>query len=166
MTASLGIRVICSSLVDWRSMKKECRHARHNKHEIFLYFFCRNRNLMVPRDRNTRFFKIVFVSAEMFDFKTFPSMLSVRWNPFRVCSVWDKIRSVYAQCTMKFVPRMLSMDVHVKTVHILPLAEYARKFDPRMLSVRWNHFHVCPACACYNFRKLLRNTKLKCKCWL
>ncbi len=29
MTASLGIRVIRSSLVDWRSMKKECRHARH-----------------------------------------------------------------------------------------------------------------------------------------
>jgi hypothetical protein len=30
MTASLGIRVIRSSLVDWRSMKKECRHARHS----------------------------------------------------------------------------------------------------------------------------------------
>jgi hypothetical protein len=30
MTASLGIRVIRSSLADWRSMKKECRHARHN----------------------------------------------------------------------------------------------------------------------------------------
>ncbi len=29
MTASLGIRVIRSSLADWRSMKKECRHARH-----------------------------------------------------------------------------------------------------------------------------------------
>jgi hypothetical protein len=29
MTASLSIRVIRSSLVDWRSMKKECRHARH-----------------------------------------------------------------------------------------------------------------------------------------
>ena len=30
MTASLSIRVIRSSLVDWRSMKKEGRHARHN----------------------------------------------------------------------------------------------------------------------------------------
>ena len=30
MTASLGIRVIRSSLADWRSMKKECRHARHS----------------------------------------------------------------------------------------------------------------------------------------
>ncbi len=30
MTASLGIRVLRSSLADWRPMKKECRHARHN----------------------------------------------------------------------------------------------------------------------------------------
>ncbi len=30
MTASLGIRVIRSSPADWRSMKKECIHARHN----------------------------------------------------------------------------------------------------------------------------------------
>jgi hypothetical protein len=37
---------------------------------------------------------------------------------------------------MKFVPPMLSMDVHVKTVHILPLAEHERKFVPRMLIVR------------------------------
>ncbi len=29
MAASLGILVIRSSLVDWWSMKKECRHARH-----------------------------------------------------------------------------------------------------------------------------------------
>jgi hypothetical protein len=33
---------------------------------------------------------------------------------------------------MKFVPRMLSMDVHVKTFHILPLAEHALKFIPRI----------------------------------
>jgi hypothetical protein len=31
MTAILGILVIRSSLVDWWSMKKECRHARHNR---------------------------------------------------------------------------------------------------------------------------------------
>ncbi len=48
----------------------------------------------------------------------------------------DEIRSAYAQYVMKFVPRMLSMDLHVKTVHILALAEHARKFVPRMLSVR------------------------------
>jgi hypothetical protein len=31
MAASLGILVIRSSLVDWWSMKKECRHARHSQ---------------------------------------------------------------------------------------------------------------------------------------
>jgi hypothetical protein len=41
---------------------------------------------------------------------------------------------------MKFVPRMLSLGVHVKTVHILLLAEHARKFVPRMLSVRMVFF--------------------------
>jgi hypothetical protein len=34
MTASLGILVIRSSLVDWRSMKKECRHARHTTYNF------------------------------------------------------------------------------------------------------------------------------------
>ncbi len=46
MTASLGIRVVRSSLVDWWSMKKECRHARHRcilriyfpNYEKFKYF--------------------------------------------------------------------------------------------------------------------------------
>jgi hypothetical protein len=73
---------------------------------------------MVPRASNTRFLKIVFDSA------------------FRVCSASDETRSAYAQCAMKFVPCMLSINLHVKTVHILPLAEHARKFVPRMLSVR------------------------------
>jgi hypothetical protein len=31
---------------------------------------------------------------------------------------------------------MLSIDCTCKTVHILPLAEHAQKFVPRMLSVR------------------------------
>jgi hypothetical protein len=63
-------------------------------------------------------------------------MLRLRGNPFRVCSASNEKRSPYAQCAMKFVPRMLSMDLHVKTVHILPLAEHTRKFVPRMLSVQ------------------------------
>jgi hypothetical protein len=54
---------------------------------------------------------------------------------FRVCSASNEIRSAHAQCAMKFVPRMLSMDLQVKTVHILPLAEHARKLVPRMLSI-------------------------------
>jgi hypothetical protein len=103
-------------------------------------------------------------------------MLSQQWNPFGVCSASDEIRSVYAQCAIKFVPLMLSMYLHVKTVHILPLAKHARKFVPCMLSVRWNCFLVCLVCdkivsayaqhahcACYNFQKLLKNPKLKCK---
>jgi hypothetical protein len=39
-----------------------------HKHFFFFYFFCRNRNLMVPRACNMRFLKIVFDSAEIFDF--------------------------------------------------------------------------------------------------
>jgi hypothetical protein len=47
----------------------ECQiYLKVHKHEIFFYFFCRNRNLMVPRTCKTRFLKIVFDSAELFDF--------------------------------------------------------------------------------------------------
>ncbi len=70
----------------------------------------------------------------------------MRWNRFLVCSACDEICSAYAQGAIKFVPRMLSMDVHVKTLHILPLAEHALKFVPRMLSLRWNRFLVCSVC--------------------
>ncbi len=59
-----------------------------HKHELFFDFFCRNRNLMVPRACNRRFLIIVFDSAEIFDF---PRMLSMRWNCFRVCSVCDEV---------------------------------------------------------------------------
>jgi hypothetical protein len=41
---------------------------------------------------------------------------------------------------------MLSIHCTCKKVHILPLAEHARKFVPRMLSVRGNRFLVCSAC--------------------
>ncbi len=73
-------------------------------------------------------------------------MLSMRWNQFPVCSACDEISSPYAQCAIKFVLRMLSMDCTCKNVHILPLAEHARKFVPCMLSMRWNRFRVCSAC--------------------
>ncbi len=39
-----------------------------HKHEIFFDFFCRNRNHIVPRACNTRFLKIFFELAEIFDF--------------------------------------------------------------------------------------------------
>ena len=109
---------------------------RYTSMKFFFAFFCRNRNLVVRRACNTRFLKIVFDSAEIFDFQTFPHMLSQRRNPFRECSASDKIRSAYAQPEIKFVPRMFSINLHVKTVHILPLAEHARKFVPCMLSVQ------------------------------
>ncbi len=67
--------------------------------KFFFYFFCRNRNHLVPRACNTRFQKIVFDSAEKLDFLTFPRMHSMRSNRFRVCSVCDEIRSAYAQWT-------------------------------------------------------------------
>ncbi len=53
---------------------------------FFKYFFCRNRNHMVPRACNTRFLKIIFDSAEIIDFETFLRMLSMLWNRFQVCS--------------------------------------------------------------------------------
>ncbi len=73
-------------------------------------------------------------------------MLSMGWNRFPVCSACDEISSPYAQCAIKFVPHMLSMDCTCKNVHILPLAEHVRKFVPRILSMRWNRFRVCSAC--------------------
>jgi hypothetical protein len=87
-----------------------------HKHEFLFYFFCRNRNLMVPRACNMRFLKIVFDLAQG-AMKLFPRMLSM---------------DVY--------------NVHVKTVNILPLAKQARKFVRRRLSVRWNHLLLCSVC--------------------
>jgi len=87
--------------------------------------------------------------------KFVPLMLSVRRNSFRVWTAWIvhvkavhilPLGSLYAQCMMKSVPRMLSMECTCKNVHILPLAEHARKFVPRMVSMRWNRFRVCSAC--------------------
>ncbi len=114
---------------------------------FFVDFFCRNRNHMVPRACNTRFLKIVFDSAEILDFKTFPRMLSMRWNRFHVCSACDEIRSEYAQCAIKFVPRMLSKDCTCKNCSHFTAgwacaeirsayAQCAMKSFPRMLSKR------------------------------
>ncbi len=47
----------------------------------------------------------------------------------------DEIRSVYTQCAIKFVPCMLSMDIHVKTVHVVC-----------WLSMHKNSFLVCSVC--------------------
>ncbi len=77
---------------------------------IFFNFFCRNRNFISPRACKTRLLKIVFNSAELLNI------------------------SAYAQGAMKSFPHILSMDKHVKTVNILPLAEHAQKFVWRRLN--------------------------------
>jgi hypothetical protein len=103
----------------------------------FLNFFAETETLWSQGPVTRDFWKLYSIRPRYSTFKHFP-----------VCSATDEIRSAYAQCAIKFVPRMLSIDVHVKTVHILPLAEreHARKLVPRMLSVRWNRFLVCSLC--------------------
>ncbi len=59
-----------------------------HKHKIFFYFFCRNRILMVPGACNTRFLKIVFDSAEIFDYKI--RTINSGKNSFR-CQFWVKM---------------------------------------------------------------------------
>jgi hypothetical protein len=49
---------------DLSVQKYKSKKARN----FFKYFFCRNRFLMVSSACNTRFLKIVFNSAEIFDF--------------------------------------------------------------------------------------------------
>ena len=117
-------------------LKKEWHQAtkplKVHKHEFFCDFFCRNRNLMVQRDFENRIrfgrdIRLLNISAH--------AQHAMKSVPI-VCSACDEIRSTYAQCAIKFVPRMLSIDCTCKHVHILPQAEHARKFVPRMLSVR------------------------------
>ncbi len=69
-----------------------------HKQNIFFYFFCRNRNLIVPRACNTRFLKPYSIRPRYSTFKisayaqpamkSIPRMLSQRWNSFHVCSAW------------------------------------------------------------------------------
>ncbi len=107
-----------------------------NKHEIFCWiYFCRNQTIWSQGPVTRDFWKLYSIRPRYSTFKH-----------FRACSACDKIGSVYAKHAMKFVLRMLSINLHVKTVHILPLAEHALKFVPRMLSVRWNRFLVCSVC--------------------
>ncbi len=107
-----------------------------HKHEIFcVTFFAKTETIWSQEPVTRDFWKSYLIRPRYSTFKH-----------FRACSACDETRSAYAQCAMKFVPRMLSIILHVKTVHILPLAEHTRKFIPRMLSVRWNRFLVCSVC--------------------
>ncbi len=82
---------------------------------------------------NTRFLKIICDSAEIFDFKTFPHMLSKRWNRFRVCSASDEIVSGLGQH---------AFGCPCKNATILTLAEHTQKFVRSRLSVRWDRFQM------------------------
>ncbi len=81
---------------------------------------------MVSRACN-RFLNIVFDLAEIFNFQTFPSMLSQRWHHFSLFSGSDEMRSAHTQPVMKFVPRMLSIFwmMILKWVVSSPYAEHA-----------------------------------------
>jgi hypothetical protein len=89
---------------------------------------------MVPRACNTRFLKIVFNSDIRLLNISAHAQHAMKWVP--LCSACDEISSPYAQCAIKFVPRMLSMDCTCNNVHILSLAQHAQKLVPSMLSMR------------------------------
>ncbi len=113
------------------------------KHEtFFLTPFAETDSLRSQGSVARDFWKSYLIRPRYSIFKTFPRMLSTRRNRFRAHPACNEISSAYAQSATKFVPRMPSTDctVHVKTVHILPLAEHARKFVPRTPSTRWNWF--------------------------
>jgi hypothetical protein len=61
-----------------------------------------------------------------------------------VCSACDEMGSSYAQCAIKFVPRMLSMDCTCKKVHILPLAEHARKIVLKTVTGLFSRWKIVP----------------------
>jgi hypothetical protein len=67
MTASFGILVIRSSLVDWWSMKKECRHARHSmsiqKTQNLMLISNRGNNLKKVNPEKVIFQKLLQVSS-------------------------------------------------------------------------------------------------------
>jgi hypothetical protein len=122
----------------WKYIQKQ-QELKVHKHEIFfLTFFAETETLWSQGPVTWDFRKSYSIRPRYSTFKHFRAC--------SVCSACDEISSPYAQCAIKFVLRMLSMDGTCKKVHILPLAEHARKFVPSMLSMRWNRFRVCSAC--------------------
>jgi hypothetical protein len=75
----------------------------------------------------------VFCKVKLSPSTPLPRLTQPEWPLPTLSSARDEIRSAYAQCAIKFALRMLSMYLHVKTVHVLHLAEHALKFIPRML---------------------------------
>ncbi len=123
-----------------------------HKHEIYFLTFCRNWNLMVPGACNTRFLTIIFdwprystykhfgacsASDEIISLfaqpamKSFPRMLSQRWNAFHECSAIDEIRTI--PCVHSIFWMMF-----LKRVVISCYAEHAPKLVIRWLSMHGN----------------------------
>ncbi len=93
---------------------------------------------MVPRPCNTRYLKIIFDFATIFNFKY-----------FRAGWLCAKIVSAFAQAAMKFVLRMLSLFwmMVLKLVVISTYVEHVGKLVTRCLSMHKNWLLVCRACA-------------------
>ncbi len=81
---------------------------------FFLTFFAETETIWSQGPVTRDFWKLYSIRPRYSRFKTFPRMLSMWWNRFRVCSACDDIRSAYAQCAIKFVPHMLSKDCKCK----------------------------------------------------
>jgi hypothetical protein len=110
-------------------------YLKVHKHEFFFDFFSETETIWSQGTATRDFWKLYSIRPRYSTFKHFCA-----------CSACNEIGSAYAQCVIKFVLGMLSMDCTCKNVHILPLAEHARKFVPCMLSMQWNRFRVCSAC--------------------
>ncbi len=134
-----SFRYFHSSISYW------CASLKVHKHEIFFNtFFAETETIWsqgpVTRDfsksiRIGRDIRLLNISAH--------AQHAMKW--FLVCSACDEIRSAYAQCTIKFVPRMLSIDCTCKTVHTAgwasaeirsSYAQCAMKSVPSILSMR------------------------------
>ncbi len=81
--------------------KSKSLHPSTQAWNFFLTFFAETETIWSQgpnRIRIGRDIRLLNISAHaQHAMKSVPSMLSLRWNSFRVCSVCDKIRSAYAQ---------------------------------------------------------------------
>ncbi len=65
---------------------------------------------------------------------------------FRACSACDEIRSTYAQCAIKFVPRMLSMYCTCKNCSHFTAGWVCAEIRSSYAQCAMKSFRVCSAC--------------------
>ncbi len=106
---------------------KHTKCLKVHKHETFLKKLFTETETLWSQEPVTRdFWKSYSIRPRYSTFKH-----------FRVCSASVEFHSTHDQPAINFVPRMLSMDLHVKTAKIHSLyAQCAMKSFPRILSVR------------------------------